>query len=299
MNLYADEDFNFSVVKQLRLLGYDVLTVQEDGMHAASDSAVLTRAHLLGRVVLTHNRRHFERMDKQGMLHSGIFRLYKLRANTLSLRIVSTPLCRQSRLAAGAFASTGLKEACYVMSAISQILSEADFGCHEAIERLLPLVYDELRQMAQVHIANERPGQTLQATALVHEAYLRLVGDQHFENRHHFFAAAAQAMRRILVDNARRKRRQKRGGGSQREEISALNLAAPQPSDDLIALDEALELLMASDPMTAKLVQLRYFAGLSVPEAAEALGISPRSADRLWAYARAWLHEKIHGESLA
>jgi len=164
---------------------------------------------------------------------------------------------------------------------------------------LLPLVYDELRRLAAQRLSHELPGQTLDATALVHEAYLRLVGatgGAHWDNRGHFFAAAAEAMRRILVENARRKHTLKRGGDRARQKLDEAELLAPQPREDLLALDEALTQLAATDRAAADLVQLRYFGGLSIPEAAHVLGISPRTADRLWTYARAWLHERVsHG----
>jgi RNA polymerase sigma factor (TIGR02999 family) len=162
--------------------------------------------------------------------------------------------------------------------------------------QLLPLVYDDLRRMAGHQLAREAPGQTLDATALVHEAYLRLVGghaESHWDSRGHFFAAAATAMRRILVESARRKRRRKHGGGLVRHGLDEGEVAAPQPREDLVALDEALTQLAAVDPVAAGLVQLRYFGGLSLPAAAEALDVSPRTAARIWAYARAWLHQQI------
>jgi RNA polymerase sigma factor (sigma-70 family) len=197
------------------------------------------------------------------------------------------------------------------MSDVTRILSAIDAGDPQAAHKLLPLVYDELRRLAAAQMARERPGQTLDATSLVHEAYLRLVGADNlgdargdsnepvrsspqFANRRHFFAAAAEAMRRILIENARRKRRHKRGGGLIRKELDASNIAAPEVSDHLLALDEALNKLTATDARAGKLVQLRYFAGLSIDQAAEVLGISPRTADRLWAYARAWLHAEIY-----
>ena len=183
------------------------------------------------------------------------------------------------------------------MSDVTRILSAIEQGNPHASEQLLPLVYDELRKLAAQKLAQERPGQTLQATALVHEVYIRLVDveeAQHWNSRGHFFAAAAEAMRRILVENARRKKRHKRGGGLVREELDPSNIAAPEVSDDLLALDDALNRLAATDEQAAKLVQLRYFAGLSIDQAAEVLGISPRTADRLWAYARAWLHAEIY-----
>jgi RNA polymerase sigma factor (TIGR02999 family) len=162
-------------------------------------------------------------------------------------------------------------------------------------EELLPLVYNELRRLAAAQLAREAPGQTLQATALVHEAWLRLVGAEghKWDGENHFFGAAAQAMRRILIDNARRKQRAKHGGGRDRIELEKIELAGPVPSDDLLALDEALTVLAKRDPQAGELVQLRFFAGLTQEQAAAALGISRRTADRTWAYARAWLFQQI------
>ncbi|HVA47585.1 MAG TPA: ECF-type sigma factor [Pirellulales bacterium] len=185
------------------------------------------------------------------------------------------------------------------MSDVTRILSAIEQGDPHAAEQLLPLVYDELRRLAAQKLGQEKPGQTLQATALVHEAYLRLVDvkqAQDWNSRGHFFAAAAEAMRRILVDRARRKRSRKRGGGRDRVPLDEANLAAAQDAEEVLAVDEALAGLAAADAQAAELVKLRYFAGLSIPEAAEALDISPRSADRLWAYARAWLRRAIEGE---
>jgi RNA polymerase sigma factor (TIGR02999 family) len=179
------------------------------------------------------------------------------------------------------------------MSDVTQILNAIDQGDRQAASQLLPLVYEELRKLAAAQLVRERPGHTLDATALVHEAYLRLVGDQRFENRRHFFAAAAEAMRRILVANARRKHRKKRGGERARVDLDLASLASSQADDDLLALDEALTRLGQVDAAAAELVKLRYFAGLSIPEAAESLGIGARSADRLWAYARAWLRDAL------
>lgn len=161
---------------------------------------------------------------------------------------------------------------------------------------LLPLVYDELRRLAAQRMARESPGQTLQATALVHEAYLRLVGgdpDKPWDGRGHFFAAAAEAMRRILIESARRRHRLKHGGDRVRVNLDAAQPAAPETDDDLLALDEALEKLAARDPVKAQLVQLRVFAGLTLADAAEVLGLSTATADRYWAYARAWLRVEI------
>src|SRR5262245_58218791 len=184
------------------------------------------------------------------------------------------------------------------MNEVTRILSALEQGDAHAAEQLLPLVYDELRQLAAHQLAQEKPGQTLQATALVHEAYLRLVGDQSFANRRHFFAAAAEAMRRILVENARRKRRVKRGGQWQRIDLEADALAAPERDDRLLALDDALERFTTTEPAKAELVKLRWFAGLSLDAAAAMLGISPATADRWWAYARAWLRAEITQENL-
>jgi RNA polymerase sigma factor (TIGR02999 family) len=190
------------------------------------------------------------------------------------------------------------------MSDVTQILNAIAGGDPQAADQLLPLVYEELRQLAAQKLAQEKPGQTLQATALVHEAYLRLVAswdasaprEQNWNSRGHFFAAAAQAMRRILVDSARSKRRHKRGGNLARIDFDALEIPAPQTPDTLLALDEALTQLAVADPQSAELVQLRYFAGLTIEQAAEILGVSPRQADFLWAFARAWLLRKIQGQ---
>jgi RNA polymerase sigma factor (TIGR02999 family) len=179
---------------------------------------------------------------------------------------------------------------------MTRLIEAANGGDRQAAAELLPLVYEELRKLAAAKMAQEKPGQTLDATALVHEAYLRLVGDQEFEGRGHFFAAAAEAMRRILVEQARRKLAAKRGGAAQREDIDPDLVAAPEPDDDLLALNEALVRLAAKDPLKAELVKLRYFAGLSADEAAAVLNISPSAADRAWAYARAWLGRAISGE---
>jgi RNA polymerase sigma factor (TIGR02999 family) len=182
------------------------------------------------------------------------------------------------------------------MNQITRLLSAIEQGDSRAAEQLLPLVYDELRRLAAEKMRQEKPGQTLQATALVHEAYLRLVDVQKardWKSRSHFFAAAAEAMRRLLVDRARRKRSLKRGGDRARVSLAEANLAAAEDSEEVLAVDEALAGLTAADAQAAELVRLRYFAGLSIPEAAEALGISPRSADRLWVYARAWLRRAI------
>jgi RNA polymerase sigma factor (TIGR02999 family) len=184
---------------------------------------------------------------------------------------------------------------------ISHILSAIEQGDPHAVDQLLPLVYEELRQLAAQKLAQEAPGQTLQPTALVHEAYLRLVGsgaasaprEQQWNSRGHFFAAAAEAMRRILIDQARQKQSQRRGGGRQRRSLDQVPIAAPEPSLDVLAVHEALDRFEQVDPVKAELVKLRYFAGLSLPQVAEVLGISRTTADRYWAYARAWLHAEL------
>jgi RNA polymerase sigma factor (TIGR02999 family) len=182
------------------------------------------------------------------------------------------------------------------MSDVTHILSAIEHGDPHAAEQLLPLVYDELRKLAAQKLAQEAPGQTLQATALVHEAYLRLVDAekaQHWDSRGHFFAAAAEAMRRILIDNARRRRSQRRGGAAERRTLEGLEAAAPASDDELLAVNEAFERLQKLAPAKAELVKLRYFGGLTIPEAARVLGISVTTANRYWAYARAWLHEDL------
>jgi RNA polymerase sigma factor (TIGR02999 family) len=180
---------------------------------------------------------------------------------------------------------------------ITRILSAIEQGDPHGAAQLLPLVYEALRRLAAQKLAGERPGQTLQPTALVHEAYLRLVDReqaQHWNSRGHFFTAAAEAMRRILIENCRRKASAKRGGGWQRQDVADVELAAPAlTDDDLLALDEALTQFAQTDELAARLVKLRYFAGLTSQQAAEALGISARTADRTWAYARSWLFKKI------
>jgi len=185
------------------------------------------------------------------------------------------------------------------MTEVTRILSAIDQGDPHAAEQLLPLVYDELRNLAAAKLAQEKPGQTLQATALVHEAYLRLVDDQQFDNRSHFFAAAAEAMRRILVECARHKQSIKAGGAVQRLELAEVEAAIPPPDDDLLALHEALDKLEAQDKRKADLVKLRFFAGLTNEQAAQTLGISSSTADNDWAYARSWLRLKIREEGAA
>jgi RNA polymerase sigma factor (TIGR02999 family) len=181
------------------------------------------------------------------------------------------------------------------MPDITRMLGDVRAGAAGAAE-LLPLVYDELRKLAAAKLAREKPGHTLEATALVHEAFLRLIGDQQFDHRGHFFAAAAEAMRRILVESARRKKAAKHGGELQRHDAAELPIAAPEPAEDLVALDEALNRLAALDPLKAQLVKLRYFAGLTIEEAADALDISPATAKRYWTYSRAWLFQEVSGE---
>jgi RNA polymerase sigma factor (TIGR02999 family) len=183
------------------------------------------------------------------------------------------------------------------MHEITQLLNAIDRGDPKAAAQLLPLMYDELRKLAANKLSEEQPGQTLQATALVHEAYLRVVGEKdepRWENRGHFFAAAAEAMRRILIDVARRKQTLKHGGDRVREPLD--DIIAPEKCEELLALDEALNKLAAQDPDKAKLVELRYFAGLTGEEAAKVLGISPATADRYWVYARAWLQAEVRGD---
>ncbi len=182
------------------------------------------------------------------------------------------------------------------MSDVTRILSAIDQGDRQAAGQLLPLVYEELRQLAAARLAQERPGQTLEATALVHEAYLRLVGaagSATWESRRHFFAAAAEAMRRILIDRARDKGRLKRGGGWKRLQLDWIELPAEETSDGLLEVDTALEKLAHEDPLAAELVKLRFFAGLTLDDAARALDMAPRTADRYWAFARSWLYEEL------
>ena len=179
------------------------------------------------------------------------------------------------------------------MTEVTRILSAIEQGDPRAAEQLLPLVYDELRQLAAQKLAQEKPGQTLQATALVHEAYLRLVGDQHFDNRGHFFAAAAEAMRRILLNRARDKKRLKRSGERRRIDLDHIEIALGTNDEELIALDEALTQLAVEDPDAARLVNLRFFAGLTLKDAAASLGLARRSAERQWTYARAWLYAHL------
>jgi RNA polymerase sigma factor (TIGR02999 family) len=186
------------------------------------------------------------------------------------------------------------------MTDVTQILSQIESGDPSAAEKLLPLVYEELRKLAAVRLSQEKPGQTLQATALVHEAYLRLVGSNGSENtwdsRGHFFAAAAEAMRRILVDNARTKESLRRGGSATRLPLEQLQPSAIVADENLLALDDALVRLEQLDKTKADLVKLRYFGGLTIPQAAKAIGVSTTTANRYWAYARAWLHEELKSD---
>lgn len=181
------------------------------------------------------------------------------------------------------------------MTDVTRLLDAANRGDHSAAAELLPLVYEELRTLAAAKLSHEKAGHTLDATALVHEAYLRLVGDQQFSGRRHFFAAAAEAMRRILVEQARRKGRVRRGGGQRRVDIDRVNIAADS-DDDLLDIDEALDRLAALDPTRAELVKLRFFAGLTMPEAAVALDISLATAERYWYFARTWLFAELTEE---
>ncbi len=182
------------------------------------------------------------------------------------------------------------------MTDVTHILNAIEQGDTRAVDKLFPAVYDELRRLAAWKLSQERPGQTLQATALVHEAYIRLVGEEarNWKSRTHFFLASAEAMRRILIENARRKRRLKRGGDQQRVDFEDATMAIEEPKEDVIALDEALAKLAEEDPVKAKLVELRYFAGLTIEQAAELLGISITAAKRHWVYARTWLYREIN-----
>jgi RNA polymerase sigma factor (TIGR02999 family) len=184
------------------------------------------------------------------------------------------------------------------MTDVTQLLRAIDNGDSKSAAQLLPLVYDELRRLAASKMAHEPAGQTLQATALVHEAWLRLTGggDVQFSGRAHFFGAAAEAMRRILIDRARSKAAQRHGGGMARQDLDQIEIAAPLPNDELLALNDALEQLAAQDPQKAELVKLRFFAGLTIEQAADTLGISEPTAKRWWAYARAWLFDKCRPE---
>jgi RNA polymerase sigma factor (TIGR02999 family) len=181
------------------------------------------------------------------------------------------------------------------MSDVTRLLDAASASDRQAAADLLPLVYDELRKLAAARMAAETPGHTLNPTALVHEAYLRLVGDQQFDGRGHFFAAAAEAMRRILVNHARDRNRLKRGGGRQRVDLDRLTGLAAATDDDLLGLDDALDRLAKDYPAAAELVKLRFFAGMTLREAAEALGVPRRTADRHWSFARAWLADALAG----
>ena len=187
------------------------------------------------------------------------------------------------------------------MSDVTRILAQIESGDPSAAEQLMPLVYEELRKLAAVRLAAEKPGQTLQATALVHEAYVRLVGDERCEpswdNRGHFFAAAAEAMRRILVERARQRLSQKRGGQRVRLDLHIADVVSPEKPDEIVALDEALDLLEKSDATAAQVVKLRFFAGLTLPQIATSLGVSLRTVERNWTYARTWLRGALDEES--
>jgi RNA polymerase sigma factor (TIGR02999 family) len=184
------------------------------------------------------------------------------------------------------------------VSDVTRILTAIEQGDAQAADKLLPLVYEELRKLAAHRMANEAAGQTLQATALVHEAWMRLVGEENprFANRAHFFAAAAEAMRRILIDNARRKRALRHGGGQQRVDLDHVDLVSASDGDQLLAVNDALDKLAVQNKLEAELVKLRYFVGLTLDEAAEVLGISARTADNYWAHARAWLFHELKGQ---
>ncbi|MFC1765248.1 sigma-70 family RNA polymerase sigma factor [Planctomycetota bacterium] len=183
------------------------------------------------------------------------------------------------------------------MSDVTRILNAIEQGDAREADKLLPLVYEELRRLAAHKMSQEKPGHTLQATALVHEAYIRLMGEevQNWNDRGHFFRVAAEAMRRILIDNARRKQREKHGSGRQRLSLDDIDPAIEGPSTDMIALDEAITKLSEEDQTVAELVRLRYFAGLTLGQTANVLGVSRRTADRYWAYARAWLYQEVNG----
>jgi len=204
---------------------------------------------------------------------------------------LATPACEPST------ARNSCQGGVLVMNEVTRILTAVEKGDPHAAEQLLPLVYNELRRLAAQNMAKESPGHTLQATALVHEAYLRLINDEevrHWDSRRHFFAAAAEAMRRILVESARRRQSGKRGGQHRRVDFEVAQSLAETPSDELLALDDALGQLAGEDQLKAELVKLRCFAGLSHQEAAQALGISRATADRYWAYAKSWLYCKLY-----
>lgn len=185
------------------------------------------------------------------------------------------------------------------MNEVTQILNNIEDGDPTAASKLLPLVYEDLKRLAAVKMANERPGQTLQATALVHDAYLRLVGSagsQNWSSRGHFFAAAAISMRRILIENARKKQRVRHGGGRKRVDLDVVNVADPENYEFLDALDQAIDGLAEENPTAAQVVNLRYFAGLTIEQTAKSLNVSVRTANRHWAYARAWIYQRISDE---
>jgi RNA polymerase sigma factor (TIGR02999 family) len=183
------------------------------------------------------------------------------------------------------------------MSDVTHLLNAIEAGEATAADQLLPLVYEELRKLAVLRMANEKAGQTLRPTALVHEAWLKIAGDgnEHFANRRHFFKAAATAMQQILIDNARRKKRLKHGANQIGDELNESRIAVTTPSEELLAVNDALAILAVEDPQAAEVVQMRYFVGMTIPEIADALGLSPRTVDRHWAFARAWLKRAIRG----
>lgn len=222
------------------------------------------------------------------VLHYVAQRSYKRKPLTKSAKFLKEPIL-------GVWTPACPVAMIQIVSDVTCILEAMQQGEPRAAEELLRLVYDELRQIAAYKMAQESPGHTLQPTALVHEAWLRMIGDgnENFAGRAHFFAVAAEAMRRILVESARRKRSLKRGAGAHREELNESQLVEPAPSDELLAVDEALDQLAAEDPTCADLVKLRYFVGMTMEEAATALSLSLRTAERLWTYSRAWLRRKI------
>lgn len=186
------------------------------------------------------------------------------------------------------------------MSDLTALLNATEAGDAKAADQLLPLVYEQLRKLAVVRMAQEKPGQTLQPTALVHEAWMKIAGDgrEHFANRRHFFTAAAEAMRRILIDNARRKQRLKHGANQIGDELHESRIASAVPSEELLAVHDALEGLVAEEPIAGELVKLRYFVGLTMEEASQVLGLSLRKTERLWAFARAWLRTELRGKQM-
>ena len=246
--------------------------------------------------------RHPPRLLRPGLLTPS--RPFDLALETLgsalflSLRVVFGSRPRKYRALPDLLSAFDIRPVLFIVRHVSDvtcILEAIDRGEPQAAEELLPLVYEELRRLAAAKMARESPGQTLQATALVHEAWLKLAGveKQSWQNRGHFFTAAAEAMRRILIDKARRKARVRHGEGLQRVDLETIDLAAEDNPENVLAVDEALTRLALEDPVKAELVKLRYFVGLSIPESAEALGISESTAKRSWNYARAWLYNEL------